>query len=61
MEQYIFPWAQTYEELFISWSEYEKIHPFEGISGDDCWKTVRRERHMASFVLFKIHIAIIFS
>jgi hypothetical protein len=30
MEQHRFPWAQTHEELFISWSEYEKSHPFEG-------------------------------
>jgi hypothetical protein len=29
MEQHRFPWAQTCEELFISWSEYEKSHPFD--------------------------------
>jgi hypothetical protein len=29
MEQHRFPWAQTCEELFISWSEYEKSHPFK--------------------------------
>jgi len=61
MEQHKFPWAQTCEELFISWSKYEKSHPFEGISWDDCWKTVRREHHVESFVLFKLHLAIIFS
>jgi hypothetical protein len=32
MEQHRFPWAQTCEELFISWSEYEKIHPFKELS-----------------------------
>jgi hypothetical protein len=29
MEQHIFPYAQTCEELFISWSEYEKSHLFK--------------------------------
>jgi hypothetical protein len=29
MEQHRFPYAQTYEELFISWSEYEKSHLFK--------------------------------
>jgi len=29
MEQHIFTCARAYEELFISWSEYEKNHPFE--------------------------------
>jgi len=28
MEQHRFPYAQTWEELFIIWSEYEKIHLF---------------------------------
>jgi hypothetical protein len=32
MEQHRFPYANTYEELFISWSEYEKRHPFKVIS-----------------------------
>jgi hypothetical protein len=36
MEQHRFPWAQTSEELFISWSEYEKSHPFQEISRVDC-------------------------
>jgi hypothetical protein len=29
MEQQRFPYANTYEELFISFSEYEKSHPFK--------------------------------
>jgi hypothetical protein len=29
MEQHRFPWAQTYEDLFISWYEYEISHPFQ--------------------------------
>jgi hypothetical protein len=29
MEEHRFPWAHTCEELFISWLEYEKIHPFK--------------------------------
>jgi hypothetical protein len=34
MEQHRFPWAQTCEELFISWSEYERKSPFSrDISG----------------------------
>jgi hypothetical protein len=32
MEQHRFPYANTCEELFISWSEYEKSHPFKVIS-----------------------------
>jgi hypothetical protein len=32
MEQHLFPWAQTCEEFFIIRSEYEKSHPFKGIS-----------------------------
>jgi hypothetical protein len=32
MEQHRFPWAQTCEYVFISWSEYEKSHHFQGIS-----------------------------
>jgi hypothetical protein len=36
MEQHRFPWAQTCEELFISWTEYEKSHPFQEISRVDC-------------------------
>jgi hypothetical protein len=31
-EQHRFPWAQTCDDLFISWSEYEKIHPFKELS-----------------------------
>jgi hypothetical protein len=29
MEQHRFPYANTCEELFIQWSEYEKSHPFK--------------------------------
>jgi hypothetical protein len=29
MEHHRFPWAQTCEDLFISWSEYEESHPFK--------------------------------
>jgi hypothetical protein len=29
MEHDRFPCAHAYEELFISWSEYEKSHPFK--------------------------------
>jgi hypothetical protein len=29
MEQHRFPWAQTCEEKFISWSKYEESHPFK--------------------------------
>jgi hypothetical protein len=36
MEQHRFPWANTCEELFISWSEYERSHPFQEISRVDC-------------------------
>jgi hypothetical protein len=36
MEQYRFPWAQTCEDLFINWSEYERSHPFQEISWVDC-------------------------
>jgi hypothetical protein len=36
MEQHRFPWAQTCEDLFISWSEYERSHPFQEISRVDC-------------------------
>ena len=36
MEQHRFPWDQTCEELFISWSEYKRIHPFQEISQVDC-------------------------
>jgi hypothetical protein len=36
MEQHKFPWAQTCEDLFISWSEYERNHPFQEISRADC-------------------------
>jgi hypothetical protein len=35
MEQHRFPWAQTCEELFINWSEYERSHPFKEISRVD--------------------------
>jgi hypothetical protein len=35
MEQHQFPWAQTCEDLFISWSEYERNHPFQEISRAD--------------------------
>ena len=35
MEQQKFPWAQTCEELFINWFEYERIHPFQEISWVD--------------------------
>ena len=36
MEHHRFPWAQTCEELFISWTEYERSHPFQEISRVDC-------------------------
>jgi hypothetical protein len=36
MEQHRFPWAQTCEELFVSWTEYKRIHPFQEVSRDDC-------------------------
>jgi head-tail adaptor len=36
MEQHRFPWAQTYEDLFINWSEYEESHPFQEISQMNC-------------------------
>lgn len=29
MEQHRFPYANTYEDLFIKWSEYEKSHPLK--------------------------------
>jgi hypothetical protein len=29
MDQHRFPYANTCEELFIKWSEYEKIHPLQ--------------------------------
>jgi hypothetical protein len=32
MEQHRFPWAQTCENLFISWFEYERSHPFQEAS-----------------------------
>jgi hypothetical protein len=32
MEQHRFPYANTCEDLFISWLEYEKSHPFKVIS-----------------------------
>jgi hypothetical protein len=35
MEQHRFPWAQTCEEFLISWTEYEKSHPFQEISRVD--------------------------
>jgi hypothetical protein len=35
MEQHKFPWAQTCEELFINFSEYERNHPFKEISWVD--------------------------
>jgi hypothetical protein len=35
MEQHKFPSAQTCEELFIGWSEYEINHPFQEISRAD--------------------------
>jgi hypothetical protein len=36
MEQHRFPWAQTCEKLFVSWTEYERSHPFQEVSWDDC-------------------------
>jgi hypothetical protein len=36
MEHQKFPWAQTCEEFFISWFEYERNHPFQEISWADC-------------------------
>jgi hypothetical protein len=36
MEQHRFPWANTYEELFIKWSNYEIVHPFQETTQVDC-------------------------
>jgi hypothetical protein len=36
MEQHRFPWAQTCEDLFISWSEYERSHPFQETYRVEC-------------------------
>ena len=36
MEQHRFPWAQSCEDLFISWSEYEESHPFQEIPQMNC-------------------------
>jgi hypothetical protein len=36
MEQHRFPWAHTCEELFIRWSDYERIHPFQETTRVDC-------------------------
>jgi hypothetical protein len=36
MEQNRSPWAQTCDELFVNWSEYERTHPFQEISWVDC-------------------------
>jgi hypothetical protein len=35
MEKHRFPWAQNCEELFVSWTEYEKSHPFQEGFQDD--------------------------
>ena len=32
MEKHRFSWANTHEELFISWYEYERSHPFQETS-----------------------------
>ena len=29
MDQHIFPYANTCEELFVKWSEYDKSHPLQ--------------------------------
>jgi hypothetical protein len=36
MEQQKFPWANTCEELFIQWSDYERSHPFQETTRVDC-------------------------
>ena len=36
MEQNRFPWAHTCEELFIRWSDYERIHPFQETTRVEC-------------------------
>jgi hypothetical protein len=36
MEQHKFPWAHTCEELFIIWSNYERILPFQETTWVDC-------------------------
>jgi hypothetical protein len=35
MEQHRFPWAQTCENMFIRWSEYERSQPFQEASQVD--------------------------
>jgi hypothetical protein len=36
MEQHRFTWANTCEELFIRWSDYERVHPFQETTQVDC-------------------------
>ena len=36
MEKHRFPWANTCEELFIRWSNYERVHPFKETTRVDC-------------------------
>jgi hypothetical protein len=36
MEHHRFPWAQTCEDMFINWSEYEESHLFQEISQMNC-------------------------
>ena len=36
MEQHKFSWANTCEELFINWCEYERSHPLQETSWVDC-------------------------
>jgi hypothetical protein len=38
MEQHRFPWANTYEKIFIIWSDYERVHPFQETTQVDCLK-----------------------
>jgi hypothetical protein len=60
MEQHGFPCAQTCDELFISWSEDEKIPLSKGYLELYVKENVRRGCHMENFVLFKLHLAAIF-
>jgi hypothetical protein len=52
MEEHRFPWAHTCEELFISWLEYEKIHPFKWCSELVVKENVRRGCHMVNLFFF---------
>jgi hypothetical protein len=36
MEHHRFPWANTCEELCIKWSYYERKHPFQEMTWENC-------------------------